>query len=64
MNGGLYAFSPALWRALPSGASSLERDVLPLLAARGVLRGVPVSGEFYDIGTPAEWERAERRFAT
>ncbi len=64
VNGGLYAFSPALWRRLPAGASSLERDVLPALAARGELQGVPVPGEFFDIGTPEEWERAERRFAT
>ena len=63
VNGGLYAFAPALWRALPEGASSLERDVLPPLAAAGRLRGVPCPGSFYDIGTPEEWARAERRFA-
>ena len=31
MNGGLYAFGPALWRRIPEGPSSLERDVLPAL---------------------------------
>jgi len=64
VNGGLYAFSSALWRRLPDGASSLERDVLPALAADGRLLGVKLPGTFYDIGTPAEWERAERRFAS
>jgi len=64
VNGGLYAFSPALWRRLPPGVSSLERDVLPALAREGRLGGVVVAGEFFDIGTPAGWERAERRFAT
>jgi NDP-sugar pyrophosphorylase family protein len=64
VSGGMYAFSPALWRALPRGASSLERDVLPGLAAQGLLRGVRCAGEFFDIGTPEEWERAERRIAT
>jgi len=64
VNGGLYAFSPALWRHLPEGRSSLERDVLPALAAAGTLRGASVAGEFFDIGTPEEWERAERRFAS
>jgi NDP-sugar pyrophosphorylase family protein len=64
VNGGLYAFDPALWRRLPAaGACSLERDVLPVLAAEGRLEGFEVAGEFYDIGTPEEWERAERRFA-
>jgi NDP-sugar pyrophosphorylase family protein len=63
VNGGLYAFAPGLWRRLPAGASSLERDTLPTLAAGGVLGGLPLAGAFYDIGTPAEWERAERRFS-
>lgn len=37
--------------------------MLPVLAAEGRLEGFEVAGEFYDIGTPEEWERAERRFA-
>jgi NDP-sugar pyrophosphorylase family protein len=63
VSGGLYAFATALWRRLPPGASSLERDTLPALAAEGRLQGLQVSGEFFDIGTPEEWERAERRLA-
>lgn len=63
VNGGAYAFGPTLWRFMPaSGAFSLERDVLPALAAEGRLAGYEADGEFYDIGTPDEWERAERRF--
>jgi NDP-sugar pyrophosphorylase family protein len=64
VNGGLYAFAPALWERLPQGPSSLERDVLPPLAAAGRLRGFQSPGSFFDIGTPEEWERAERRFGT
>ena len=63
VNGGAYAFAPALWRHLPEGPSSLERDVLPRLAARGLLRGLPCAGRFWDIGTPEDWERAERELA-
>ena len=63
VNGGIYAFAPALWRRLPDGVSSLERDVLPALAAEGGLRGFRAAGEFFDIGTPEEWERAERAFS-
>jgi mannose-1-phosphate guanylyltransferase len=63
VNGGLYAFGPGLWKRLPAGPSSLERDVLPALAAEGRLRGLRVAGEFFDIGTPEEWERAERAFS-
>ncbi len=71
VNGGLYAFAPEMWRRMPrppSGRSampfSLERDVLPALAAEGRLAALPVEGEFYDIGTPEDWERAERRFGS
>ena len=64
MNGGAYAFAPTLWRHLPEGPSSLERDVLPPLAAAGRIRGFRCPGAFFDIGTPEEWERAERRFGT
>jgi NDP-sugar pyrophosphorylase family protein len=64
VNGGLYAFSSRLWRALPDGPSSLERDVLPALARSETLLGVRLAGTFYDIGTPAEWERAERHYST
>lgn len=63
VNGGLYAFSSTLWRHLPDGVSSLERDVLPALAGTARLIGVRMPGTFYDIGTPAEWERAERHYS-
>jgi NDP-sugar pyrophosphorylase family protein len=71
VNGGLYAFAPAMWRRMPrppggrmATAFSLERDVLPALAAEGRLAALPVEGEFFDIGTPEGWERAERRFGS
>lgn len=60
VNGGVYAFSSRLWQFLPAGASSLERDVLPGLAARGLLYGRRCEGRFWDIGTPEDFERAER----
>ncbi len=39
-------------------ACSLERDILPTLAARGALRGTVGDGYFVDIGIPADLERA------
>lgn len=63
VNGGQYAFSPALWRHLPEGPSSLERDVLPGLAAKGLLAGSEVEGRFWDIGTPEDHARAEREIS-
>ncbi len=63
VNGGQYAFSPELWRRLPEGASSLERDVLPKLAADGRLVGSECAGRFWDIGTPEDYERAQRELS-
>lgn len=63
VNGGQYAFAPALWRHLPAGASSLERDVLPGLAAAGLLGASESQGRFWDIGTPEDHERAERELS-
>ncbi|MEO5988022.1 MAG: sugar phosphate nucleotidyltransferase [Candidatus Eisenbacteria bacterium] len=59
VNGGQYMFSPRVWRAIPEGVSSLERDVLPGLAARGLLWGASCPGRFWDIGTPEDWQRAQ-----
>jgi mannose-1-phosphate guanylyltransferase len=63
VNGGVLALSSRVWRLFPEGVSSLERDVLAPLAQRGALVGVRVPGEFFDIGTPDEWARAEARLA-
>jgi NDP-sugar pyrophosphorylase family protein len=63
VNGGCYAFAPALWDWIPSGAASLERDVLPRLTGTGELVGHRAEGGFWDIGTPQGLERTERRFA-
>ena len=38
---------------------SLERDVLPRLAARGALRGTVADGYFIDIGVPDDFARAQ-----
>ncbi len=63
VSGGLYAFAARLWRRIPAGASSLERDVLAPLAAEGALVGLRAAGRFWDIGTPEDWAAAEERFA-
>lgn len=59
ISGGVYAFRRALLDHLRDRAS-LERDVLPALAAAGALRGVSFDGYFIDIGVPEDLARARR----
>lgn len=52
INAGIYLFDrPVIAEIVDSGAASLERDVFPGLAARG-MRGHSTDGTFLDIGTP------------
>ena len=59
ISGGVYAFRRALLDHLRD-RTSLERDVLPSLAAAGALRGLAFEGYFIDIGVPADLARAQR----
>jgi NDP-sugar pyrophosphorylase family protein len=62
INAGVYA-APGSWmRELPTGRYSLERDVLPELAATGRLRALPGRFFFRDIGTPDRLRAAEEEF--
>jgi len=58
INGGIYVFDRRILAGLPA-VCSLERDVLPGLAARGALRATRGEGFFIDIGVPADYARAQ-----
>jgi len=60
INAGIYVFSRAVVEEIPPIAS-LECDVLPALAARGLLRGTVADGYFIDIGVPEDLARARRQ---
>jgi NDP-sugar pyrophosphorylase family protein len=64
VNGGVYVFSQAVWQHLPEGPASLESDVLPWLCEHGVygpgVYGKEQRGMFIDIGTPADYARAQQ----
>ncbi|MEO8246778.1 MAG: nucleotidyltransferase family protein [Chloroflexota bacterium] len=57
VNAGVYVVERRLVEELPSGTSSLERDVFPTLTD-GRLGGLPVAGPLIDIGTPAALDAA------
>jgi D,D-heptose 1,7-bisphosphate phosphatase len=52
INGGVYMIRREAIERLPARTSSLERDLLPGLAAEGRLAGAVYDGFFVDIGVP------------
>jgi NDP-sugar pyrophosphorylase family protein len=60
INAGLYRLPVESLAQRPAGAFSVERDVLPPLAAAGELWQVPISARFIDIGIPSDYERFRR----
>jgi D-glycero-D-manno-heptose 1,7-bisphosphate phosphatase len=59
INGGVYLMRRSLLDRLVTRPMSLEHDVLPLLAAEGLLYGRGYDGFFIDIGIPTDYARAD-----
>ena len=62
INTGIYALDRRIIERCPE-TGSLEREVLPALAAEGALRGTRGTGFFIDIGIPEDLERARHNLA-
>ncbi len=58
INAGVYVFSRALLEHIPHGPTSLEKDVFPKILGQGVY-AAEQRGIFIDIGTPADYARAQ-----
>jgi NDP-sugar pyrophosphorylase family protein len=64
INAGIYLFSQRTLRSIPErGPTSLEREVLPAWAGRG-LYGYRCKGAFLDIGTPESYAASTRFFGS
>ncbi|PYY01667.1 MAG: nucleotidyltransferase [Acidobacteria bacterium] len=59
VNAGVYVFQHAVLDHIPAGPASLEKDVFPRLLKQGVY-SVAQDGIFIDIGTPEDYERAQK----
>jgi D-glycero-alpha-D-manno-heptose 1-phosphate guanylyltransferase len=59
VNGGIYVFNQSVLEHIPEGTASLEKDVFPRLLQRGVY-AQEQHGTFIDIGTPADYARAQQ----
>lgn len=58
INAGVYAFNQEIFRHIPDGPASLEKDVFPKILTHGVY-AFQVQGMFIDIGTPEDYARAQ-----
>jgi len=59
INAGVYVFSPAVLEHIPEGQVSLERTLFPRLLDHGVY-AIKQEGFFIDIGTPEDYDRAQK----
>ena len=61
VNGGVYCLKQAALDLLSAGKSSLEHDLFPSLANRGLLAGKTYDGFFLDIGLPESIVEAQQQ---
>jgi D-glycero-D-manno-heptose 1,7-bisphosphate phosphatase len=59
INAGVYWLKREILREIGTLPSSMERDVLPKLVPRGLVRGAVYDGRFIDIGVPEDLARAK-----
>ena len=60
INAGVYLMRKAILSKIGAAPCSLEQDVLPVLAAEGLIEGCVVDRPFIDIGIPQDFARAQR----
>ncbi len=60
INAGTYILEHEIFKLMPDGPHSIERDVYEGLAATGGLNGFPFEGWFVDAGTPASFIEASQ----
>jgi D,D-heptose 1,7-bisphosphate phosphatase len=59
INAGIYLMRKSVLADIKASPCSLEREIMPELAARGELLGTSVEGSFIDIGIPDDFDRAQ-----
>ena len=61
VNAGIYVFNHAIFKHIPEGPASLEKDVFPQILDRGVY-AMEHQGVFIDIGIPEDYARAQELY--
>ena len=60
INSGFYIIEPEVIEMIPNGYCMLEKDIFPKLAQEGRLRGFPFSGQWFDISSAENLEKARK----
>jgi mannose-1-phosphate guanylyltransferase len=59
INAGVYVLEPEVLELIPADRPvSIEREIFPILSARGVLYALPLAGYWLDVGTPESYLQA------
>jgi len=58
INAGYFLFEPEIFRHLKKDMASIEKDLFPKLADRGLLFGYPFQGKYFNINTKKDLEKA------
>jgi len=59
INAGVYVIEKEVLELIPDGRPvSIEREIFPILSARGVLYALPLPGYWLDVGTPETYLQA------
>ncbi|MDO8462168.1 MAG: nucleotidyltransferase family protein [Deltaproteobacteria bacterium] len=59
INAGIYLLEKRIFDQVSLNKFSLERDLFPKLTEQKELHGLPMTGEFIDIGIPEDYQRAQ-----
>ena len=62
INAGVYVIEPELLDHIPKDSKGLEIDILPKLAQKGELSGYSLCGQWFDVGSLANYERAVKKW--
>ena len=60
INGGIYVLNRDIFRYIPKGTVSLEKEVFPKLTGKRFY-GMLVKGFFIDIGVPEDYKRLQEQ---
>jgi len=63
-NAGIYIFEPEILEMIPKDSASMIEDLFPLLIQQKELYGYAFSGQWFDISTHREYERAIKEWCT